>query len=131
MTWVRGLRRTGSGCAPGACASACASWMLVSPRCGDSLGGYDVSAKNAAILFSDIFIHLAAHGCHVGGLGGREGRVVLDRDEFARWLWARSSRFDFHPADMDCNEALEKLGLARRRPPDVEDDTAWEYEGEG
>jgi hypothetical protein len=72
-----------------------------------------VSAKNAASLFSKIFVHLAQHGYAVPPAR----TMVVHRDEFARWLWRLTERYDFHPADMDCSEALEKLGLARRHPP--------------
>lgn len=37
----------------------------------------------------------------------------INRHEFARFLYGESRRCDFHPCQMDCDDALVKLGLAR------------------
>lgn len=42
----------------------------------------------------------------------------------ARKFWRMSDRYDFHPCQMECDEALETLGLAR---PDPDEDGCFKY----
>lgn len=44
-------------------------------------------------------------------------RLLAERPatrSLAREVWDLSKRYDFHPVQMDCDAALETLGLARR-----------------
>jgi len=46
-------------------------------------------------------------------------------------VWDEMKAFDFHPMDMDCDEELFKLGLARVRPdPSFPGDNVTVYKGE-
>lgn len=39
----------------------------------------------------------------------------LDRDSLVEYFWNVRSKYDFSPYQMDCDDALVKLGLARLR----------------
>lgn len=76
--------------------------------------------RTSAGLFADIFEYLAAD------------KKPLDRRAFARWLWKKHGHFDFTHEQLECEEALSKLGLARRiADPDSDDGGTWVYGPEG
>lgn len=55
-----------------------------------------MSDRTSAALFSDLFQHLA------------DGKPLIASD-----LWDASKDYDFSPNQMDCDDELVKLGLAR------------------
>lgn len=57
--------------------------------------------RTSAEIFGQIFELLA-------------GDKPLDRRAFARQVWDMGLNYDFHWAQMGCNEALIKLDLARK-----------------
>lgn len=58
--------------------------------------------RNSAEIFGRLFDYLAFY---IG---------TVDRKEFAKYLWTISEEYDFSPGQMECDEALLKLGLARK-----------------
>lgn len=60
-----------------------------------------MSDRGSAEIFSSMFTMLA------------EDPTPQHR-ALARRLWTSSQHYDFHPMQMECNEALIRLGLARR-----------------
>lgn len=58
--------------------------------------------RRSAELFGTLFEELA------------DGDGPLDRRALARRLWALAGDFDFSHQQLECDEALTKLGLARR-----------------
>jgi len=59
--------------------------------------------RTAAAIFGDIFTFLA-----------EELDPGPPRDKLARHFWDQSRNYDFHACQMDCPDALIKLGLARK-----------------
>lgn len=53
--------------------------------------------------------------------------------KWARQLWKESLEFDFHPRDMEIEEALEKLGLARKmaNKDHPDEGEVWQYGPKG
>jgi len=64
-------------------------------------GECKVADRTSAGIFGDIFRMLADD-------------APLDRDSFARQIWEMSQGYDFHSCQMDADDELVKLGLARR-----------------
>ena len=61
--------------------------------------------RNSAEIFGSLFDMLAAG-------------LPADPAETARLLWNMQKGYDFSPCQMECDDALLKLGLARELPPD-------------
>ena len=61
-----------------------------------------MSDRTSAEIFREIFLIFA------------EEATVRDKEQ-ARRLWGVAEEYDFHFEQMVCNEALVRLGLARRR----------------
>jgi len=59
--------------------------------------------RSSAYLFARIF-----------GLIDEHVHDAEARQKLAREFWSESSGYDFSPYQMDCDEILLKLGLARR-----------------
>ena len=57
--------------------------------------------RTSAAIFADIFEELAKD-------------EPIDRIAFAKRMWAASRGYDFSPYQMSCDDALIKLGLARK-----------------
>lgn len=68
-----------------------------------------MSDHSSAYLFSKLFEMFAEDG-------------TAQAKEHARKIWVMSWQYDFSFEQMDCNQALERLGLAKARPPDDPDD---------
>ena len=60
-----------------------------------------MSARSSAAIFGDIFQHLA------------ESPTDANK-EFARWLWSKTAGYDFADYQLEADDALMALGLARR-----------------
>ena len=72
-----------------------------------------MSDHTSPVIFAKVFELLARHD-------------LSDSCKVAREVWELSQEYDFYNEDMGCEEALEKLGLARRNgTPD--EDPAWFY----
>lgn len=69
--------------------------------------------STSARIFGSVFIHLA------------ESPTPTSR-ALALWLWEFSSQFDFSSQDLNCNNALRLLGLARLQ----DDSDRWIYLGD-
>ena len=73
----------------------------------------------SAGIFGEIFVRLA--------------KTPDERNiEFAHWLWGKSMQYDFSPCQMECQDSLVKLGLARRGvdPRWPQDGETWLYKGD-
>lgn len=61
-----------------------------------------MSDHSSAELFGNIFNYLA------------KDPISDEALKMAKWLWSATSGYDFSAYQMDCDEALIKLGLARK-----------------
>ena len=64
----------------------------------------EVSDRTSAEIFRRIFEGLA------------KGEGPVNRKKLARELWKDTEQYDFHPKQLECDDVLQKLGLARRLP---------------
>lgn len=70
-------------------------------------------------MFGDIFEMLSSE---VGWIDPISKAALIGR------LWEMRKKYDFHPCQMECNEALETLGLAKKQ--EGFDDYIWVYKGQ-
>lgn len=70
--------------------------------------------RTSAEIFGKIFVKLAAL---------RKQGNVADINTFAWWAWELSHRYDFSSEQLECDGALQTLGLAF-----INDDGKMEYE---
>lgn len=70
-----------------------------------------MSDRTSAEIFGDVFMYLA------------EQPKTPERDAFARKMWERTGEYDFSARQMDADDGLIALGLARKVPD--KDDPGW------
>ncbi len=66
-----------------------------------------MSDRTSAEIFGKIFTFLAK-------------KPIQNREDAARVWWPRTKQYDFHPSQMDCNDALVTLGLAKWVDDEIE-----------
>ncbi len=76
-----------------------------------------MASRTAAGIFADLFLKLAED--------------PEKNKELIEWAWNHSKKFDFHACQMNCNEVLKKLGLARKvYLVEYPDEYEWVFKGE-
>jgi hypothetical protein len=70
--------------------------------------------RTSACLLAEVFKLLAKYGAQ-------------EHKDVALEIWGHCARHDFAPYQMDCEPALEKLGLARKHIDPADGYEVWSY----
>jgi hypothetical protein len=82
--------------------------------------------STSASMFRRVFLNLA------DGIADAPAMVAEERKRIASMLWDETSRLDFADYELECDDALITLGIARRvADPEYPDEMKTAYKGYG